>query len=433
MFFQNHFNKKLNVLMSGNSIKEYSIARRLSNSPKLNSLYYWGRNKALSEYAECIGTVPTPEIKNFLKEKKIDLIIDQSEGDLCIGTFDIFRYYYNIPSVGISKKWCQLESSKYFAKQFMQRNNILTPDFDLIESVEDFDRIENKYGYPVVIKQNSFFRGFGAFIAKSREEAITIITENLKTGHFDYKNKEEKNKLIVEKYINGKEVSQMLLWDGKTMKPFCPVRDYKKAGENNTGINTGGLGAIAPVPLTEKEESLLNEYIKNLSKALKKERATDFTGIIYAGLIYDGDKLYTLEYNIRMGDPEAQVLIEHLETDLLDVFYLLAKRKVNKINLKYKEGTSLGVVIVDKDYLNNSSEKDIQFLQLPEERNLVWLYCGLTDKENRMEYKHHGRLLTICNSDIENPAPAIYKEAEKLKALNEQIYYRNDIGKEFLK
>ncbi len=432
MFFLKHFNKKINVLMSGNSVKDYSIAKKISTSPYLNNLYYWGKNKAILEFGENIGDVPTPEIKDFIKEKKIDLVIDQSEGELCVGTFDIFRYYYNIPTVGISKKWCQLESSKYFSKQFMQRNNILTPDFTLIESIEDYDKIEERFGYPVVIKQNSFFRGFGSFIAKNREEAIKIIDENLKNGHFDYKDTEGKNKLLIEKFITGKEVSQMLMWDGKTMKPFCPVRDYKREGNNNTGKNTGGMGAIAPIPLTDKEKSLLDEYIKQLSKALKKENAIDFTGIIYAGLMFSEDKLYTLEYNIRMGDPEAQVLIEHLDCDLLEIFYLLAKRKVNKINIKYKEGTALGVIIADKDYINNKLDTISRTIKLPKERNLTYLFNNKLNSNNEIEYHIAGRILTICNNDVKNPAPAIYKEIEKIQALNDNIYYRTDIGKEFL-
>ena len=211
MFFLNLFNKKLNVLMSGYSNRDYSVANAISKSPYLNKLYYWGKNKAIDEFAEHIGDKPTQEIEKFLKEKKIDLVISQAEGELCIGTFDIFRYYYGVPTFGITKKWTKLESSKYFAKQFMERNSILTPKYTLVDSIEEYEKIADDFGFPVVIKQNSFYRGFGTFIAKNKEEAIKIIEENLPNAKFDFKDETTKKKLLIEKYIEGKEVSQMLL------------------------------------------------------------------------------------------------------------------------------------------------------------------------------------------------------------------------------
>jgi phosphoribosylamine---glycine ligase len=148
--------------------------------------------------------------------------------------------------------------------------------------------------------------------------------------------------------------------------------------------------------------------------------------------MFSEDKLYTLEYNIRMGDPEAQVLIEHLDCDLLEIFYLLAKRKVNKINIKYKEGTALGVIIADKDYINNKLDNISRTIKLPSERNLTYLFSNTVISNNEIEYHKAERILTICNNDVKNPAPAIYKEIEKIQALNNNIYYRTDIGKEFL-
>ena len=399
------------------------MARAISKSPYLNKLYYWGRNNAISEYAEYIGQKPTPEIEKFLKEKKIDLLICQTEGELCIGTYDIFRFYYGVPSFGVSKKWSKLESSKYFSKEFMARNNILTPDYTLIESIEEYENIADKFGFPVVIKQNSFFRGFGTFIANNKEDAIKIIEENLPKGKFEFRDTTTKNKLLIEKYIVGKEVSQMLLWDGKTLVPFCTVRDYKKSGENNEGFNTGGIGAIAPLALTEAEENLRKEYIKQLEKALKKEKATDFTGVIYAGLMFSENKLYTLEYNIRFGDPELQVILEHLDSDFLEVLYLVSRKKANKVKLKYKDGTSIGVLLCAKEYFNAETIEPRK-MHLPQDIN---------KDVSSITFNSMGRpIFIVCNSK-DNPKKTVYEEVAKFKYLNDFICFRSDIGFDVLK
>lgn len=433
MFYLKLFKKKLNVLISGKCSKDFAIVRAISKSPYLNKLYYWGKNKAIDEYAQNIGERPTPEIEKFLKEKKIDLLICQAEGELCIGTFDVFRYCYGIPTFGVTKKWTKLESSKHFAKQFMNRNGILTPSYTLIDSVEEYKKIADDFGFPVVIKQNSFFMGFGAFIAQNKEEAIQIIEENLKIGQFDRENTTDKNRLIIEKFIEGKEVSQMLFWDGKTLVPLCPIRDYKKAFDNNEGFNTGSLGAIAPVPLTKEEERLSNEYFKKLEKALKKEKATDFTGVIYAGLMYSDNKLYTLEYNIRFGDPEIQVLLEHLESDFLEVLYLVTRKKAHKIKLKYKEGYSIGVVLCTKEYfdIHNRSHSE---MQIPKEQSkeVTLNISYLEKKDNTIKFINPGRPIVICCNSKENPQKIIYDEVKKFKELNEQLYYRTDIGSDLL-
>ena len=433
MFYLKFIKKKLNVLLSGCGCKEVAIAHAISKSPYLNKLYYWGKNKAIDEYAEHIGNKPTPEISKFLKEKKIDLLICQSEGELSIGTFDIFRYYYGVPTFGITKKWTKLESSKHFAKQFMERNCILTPDYTIIDSVKEYLKIADEFGFPVVIKQNSFFRGFGTFIANNKEDAIKIIEKNLQVGYFDRENKSEKNRLLIEKYIVGKEISQMLLWDGKTLVPLCPIRDYKKAFDNNEGFNTGGLGAIAPVSLTAEEQQQRNEYIKKLEKALKKEKATDFTGVIYAGLMFSQNKLYTLEYNIRFGDPEIQVFLEHLESDFLEVLYLVSRKKAHKIKLKYKEGHSMGVILCTEEYLYSQNIVESK-IKVPKDKSdvVTFHYSYLDKKDDIIIFSNLGRPIILCCNSIDNPQQFIYKEIEKFKALNDNLYYRADIGSDVL-
>lgn len=427
MFFKRN-KKKLNVLLACYSGRDYALAKKILQSEMLNKLYIYGTNNAAADIAERIDTHITRKVADFLRKNPVDLVIDINERNNASGVINLHNGILKIPSVGISKHWSRLENSKIFAKEFMKRNNIRTPEFQLIEKFSDFEENYERFGFPLVLKKNSLYDGFGAYIVNTKEEAIKILEETLGKEYFDYyENKEIKEKFIMEKYTPGEEASLMMLWDGKDIKPLPVVRDYKRAHENNTGVNTGGLGAYTPVNLTKEQQRQISENIKQLKRALKKEKATDFTGIIYAGLIFSNNKLYTLEYNLRFGDPEGQVLYEHIDCDILNVLYLLANKKVNKIRLKWKKGTTGAVLIVHKEYQDRLFEPVTEYIEFANKNNITFCFSYEKYENNKMSFYKTGKPICLCKNDRVDPFPLIYDELENMK-ISENLYYRKDIG-----
>ncbi len=409
--------KKLNVLVWGSRARDHAIAQRISESKMLNKLYLAKPNDGFKH----LGTVLQEdgfEIVKKAKELDIDLLVVGPEDAQKAGIVDGFKYY-NIKSIGTNKKWSTLEGSKVFSKLFMKKYSIPTPNYKVIETKEEFEEAIKLFTFPVVIKSEKAIStsGTSVLIAHTYNEAKSFAKYIL-----NYKEIEYPNRVIIEEYIDGEELSLITLWDGKTLLPLPCVKDYKKLLKNNKGSNTGGMGAICPVEVSSYRQKQIDKYLKTLKNALKREKA-NFTGVLYSGLIFDKTDMYVLEYNIRFGDPEGQVLIDRMNSDLLEVFYMMSIQKLSKVKLDWKKGTTAAVVVTcDKYPYNYHYGSEIKVP--PIENDIKIYYSGVEEKNNKLISKG-GRIVTVCKTG-ENPLKDIYDFINKIEYKHKS--YREDIG-----
>jgi phosphoribosylamine--glycine ligase len=409
----------MKVLLYGGGAREHALAWKISQSKKLSKLYLCKPNDGFKGLGEIIEASNFAELAQIAKTKNIDLLMVGPENPLSEGIVDEFKKV-NIPAIGPDKKWAMLEGSKAYAKEFMVRNNIQTAGYSIVEDKNNIDETLKKFTAPVVLKADGLAAGKGVVIAQTIDEARTVLYDFL-----DGKYGEASKRVVVEEFLVGEEVSLISIWDGKTLLPLIPARDYKKLLNDNKGPNTGGMGAYCPVDITEKENTEIQQYIKTLETALLKEKA-DFAGIIYSGLILTQSGIKILEYNMRFGDPETQPLLMHLKTDLLDVFEKAVNQQLDKVSLSWNDGISFCVVIAANGYPENPIKggEIVNIDDISKKFGVNIFYAGVKTVNNKL-VANGGRVLSICKSGI-NPLKDINNAAEELIFADK--YFRNDIG-----
>ena len=428
--------KKTNVLLFCSTCRDYALAEEISKSKLLNKLYLFGRNHNAAKFGEFLE-LTNANLGLMLKEKKIDIVIAFDPFISSGGIIDYIKKISMAKVIGVTQHWVELEGLKTFGKRFMDANNILTPEHFVIKKNEDISTAISKLEFPLVIKRDVECNGFGTYILKTKEEAEKQVNELLSKEEisvFDVKDGKllpTKTTLIAEKFIVGQEISLMMFWDGKTLLPLLPVRDYKRLKDNDEGINTGGLGSYIPLRISKMQDKLIKNYVKNLQKVLRKNKV-DYIGVIYSGLMHktNSNELYTLEFNTRIGDPEGQAILEHLDSDILDVFIKMSKQKLANTKLKWKSGTSACVVIVDEDYKLNLYEEKKAELSIGINNPNIKIQYGQFDYENdkKIKYLSCNRLISVCANLDNVPLSELYKEIEQVSFNSE--YYRKDIARE---
>lgn len=399
--------RKMRALIAGGGAREHALAWKISQSPILEKLYLWGANDGFCDLGEKIDAKNIQELAKIAASKKINLAIIGPENHLAEGIVDAFQKA-GIPCIGADKFWTQLESSKLFAKKFMQKHDIKTAKYEIITT----DTMP-KIPFPIVLKADGLCAGKGVAIAQNEVEAKQLIEEYL-GGKFG----EASKTIVAEEFLDGEELSLMSLFDGKTLLPFIPARDFKKLENGDKGPNTGGMGAYCPVVLTENQELKLEKFIKKLETSLQDEGA-DFTGVVYAGLIWAREDFYVLEFNMRFGDPETQALMMNLESDLLEIFDLCAKKQLHKASLKWKKGSSGCLTIATKGY-PEEFPKDIPIEKIPD--GVQTFFAGV--KKTPELKSNGGRVLSLCYTS-EQPYDKIYEAADELEF--REKFYRTDI------
>ncbi len=401
--------KQYNVLLIGSGAREHALADKLLQSKLLNKLYLFGSNDGFKNLGEIIYAENYKELAEKSKEKNINLVLIGPEQPLADGITDIFSNA-GIPCIGANKYWTQLESSKSFAKKFMQRNNIPTADYIIIEKYEDIKNIP--YKFPFVIKADGLAAGKGVCIANNKENTKKIIKDYL-----DGKFKEASKKIVIEEFLQGREFSLICFWDGKTLLPLSVAKDYKKLKENNEGPNTGGMGAICPVNINKTK---IKEYLTLLKNALIKEKA-DFTGIIYSGLILTETGIKVLEFNMRFGDPETQVLMMNLKSDLLEILIAAVQRKLDKIKTEFNNIPSICIVLASEGYPYNPAAGDKININCKSD---VKIFFAGVKKKNGNLYTDGGRVLSVCASG-RNAVSKVYEAVNNINYKNK--IFRTDI------
>lgn len=414
-------NKKINVLILGLGPLAHGIIKKFEESELLGKIYLL--SSVEPTYVDCtyIGSTKTTtlgQLKSIIKGNNIDFAISFHELYSMSSLAEFLQKEAKIPIIEVNKDWFILEASKIKCKEFMKENGILTADYLQINEITEIENAIDKFGLPIVIKNNYLQAGFGSYICKNKKSAIKRAKELIKKSKF----------CIAERFIVGKEVSQQYLWDKNTLLPLLPVKDFKKSDGGENAINTGSMGSYTPVLFTEKEKKLLEEYNLKIAEVFKKEKP-NFTGIFTTDLLYTEDKIYTLEFNMRPGLPEFEVLIEHINSDLLKLLYDCAYENLQNSSVTYKDEITGCICLAHPYYIKRKSKsikislkKDIS----PFDENIK-LNFGVTkfQKNGKIKIETNFRFLTVLCTDKNDPFDKIYKYLETIKSPN--IYYRKDI------
>ncbi len=407
----------MKILLYGSGGREHALYEALLKSPLVgfNDIYF----AQTGAFAPCrvIEFCDYFELAKKAKNIGIELLIVGPEVPLAGGICDIFSSF-NIPVIGANKYWAQLESSKSFAKDFMQKFNIKTAKYTLADDICKIDSALSKFSAPPVIKADGLAGGKGVYLPETFGEAREAAKEFL-CGKFG----ESSKKIILEQRLFGRELSVFSLWDGKALKSFKPACDFKKLSDNDEGENTGGMGSAFPCSLSDFEEKEINSYLLKLEYALKTSRA-DFCGVIYSGLMMCSDGAYVLEYNMRFGDPEIQSVLDNFCGDILDVFLKMVDGKLDEIDFKFKDEPSYCVVLASCGYpFSPQTGCEIFNLEAAKKYGVRVLFAGVK-KIGQKYYTNGGRVLNLVKSGKDALAD-IYAAASEIEF--EGKIYRKDI------
>ncbi|MBU4511438.1 phosphoribosylamine--glycine ligase, partial [bacterium] len=338
----------MKVLVIGSGGREHALVWKINQSPKVSQVYCAPGNAGISKLAQCINidADSIEKLVDFAQEEKIDLTVVGPELALSKGIVNEFSRK-DLRIFGPSREAADIESSKVFSKHLMKKYNIPTANYEVFgNSKEAFDYIKQQT-FPLVIKADGLAAGKGVFIVENMvqaRDALDALMEEKKFG-------EAGRQVIIEEFLEGEEVSILAFCDGKTVVPMVSSQDHKKIFDNDQGPNTGGMGAYSPVPFypDEFEKRVLEEILKPTLKGLQSERR-EYKGVLYAGLILTKEGPKVLEFNARFGDPETQVVLPRLKTDLVDILNAVIDGSLHKINIEWEDNAAVCVVVASGGY-----------------------------------------------------------------------------------
>jgi len=415
----------MNVCVIGSGGREHAICFKLKQSVKLNNLFCMPGNAGTAMICQNLDVdiLNFEEIYKTLKKHAIELVVVGPEIPLVAGIVDYLENK-GIKVFGPSMKASQLEGSKIFMKNFCKKFNIPTAKYFEVKSLTEAKKILSEFNAPIVVKSDGLAAGKGVTICNSINEALDDI-DKIMSGKF-----QSSNKVIIEEFLKGEEASYFVITDGKNFQQVGTAQDHKRVGENDTGLNTGGMGAYSPSLIINKkiEEKILDKIIQPTINGMK-ELGHPYTGILYAGLMIHEDEPKLIEYNIRFGDPECQALMMRLKTDLLDLINLTINQKLNEIKINWSENPSITVVAASQGY-PGKFKKDIEINNLPkntESLNEQLFHAGTYEKNGRI-LSNGGRVLnsTVSLEDLKSSRDRALELLDELDWENK--YYRRDIG-----
>lgn len=414
----------MKILVVGSGGREHCICWKLNENPKVEKIYCAPGNGGISllSKGENINIKGIDELLNFVKSEKIDLTIVGSEELLVGGIVDEFKKN-NLKIFGPNKQAALLEGSKVFAKNFMKKYGVKTAEYEVFDNANKAKEYIKTCSYPVVIKASGLAAGKGVLICENLESAQKAIDEIMVDKVFSSAGEE----IVIEEFLEGVEASILSFTDSNVIVPFISAKDHKKIGDDETGLNTGGMGTIAPNPyVTDK---VYNEFIQNIMnptlEGIKKENM-DFAGVIFFGLMITEKGIYLLEYNMRLGDPETQVVLPLLQSDFLQLIENTINKNLDKANIKWSSLSACCVVLVSGGYPENY-EKGYEITGLENVENLYFV-AGAQIKNNNL-VTSGGRVLNVValGRDLKTAHEKTY--ADVIKVDFTDMYYRKDIGK----
>ncbi len=419
--------ERMRVLVIGGGGREHVLCWKLRQSSRVEKIYAVPGNAGMAEVAECEKIEYENNFSSLgrlIDKEKIDFVIVGPEVPLVNGIADYLEKR-KVAVFGPSKKAALLEGSKVFAKKFMKKYGIPTADFEIFTDLTKAISYIKKEG-PRVIKVDGLAAGKGVFLPNTKEEAIEAIELAMEKGVFG----EAGKRIVIEEKLKGRELSFIVITDGKSIKPLVSSRDYKPIYEGDKGPNTGGMGSYSPafIPFSLYKKIMKQIIIPTL-EGMKKEKR-EFRGVLYAGLMIENGNPKVLEYNVRLGDPETQVILPRLKNDLLDILLAAREGTLDRINLRWHSQAAVCVVLASGGYPGSYEKgKPIMGLEKLFSLNNVFPFCAGVKREDNSLITDGGRVvgITAVGDNLNKAAQQAYRAIDKVHF--ERMYYRRDIGK----
>ena len=425
----------MNILLLGAGGREHAFARKISQSKHCSHLFIAPGNPGTAQFGEntSISISDFKQLGMFCVEKKIDMLVVGPEDPLVNGVYDYFKSeeaLRQIIVVGPSAAGAQLEGSKAFAKAFMSRHNIPTAsyrEFNAGNYLEGVDYLKSQ-SLPIVLKADGLAAGKGVVIAQTTAEALAAFEDMIQSAKFG----KAGERVVVESFLTGVELSVFALTDGQQFILLPEAKDYKRIGEGDSGPNTGGMGAISPVPFANAAfmEKVLKKVVKPTIEGINAEGLI-YNGFVFFGLINVEGEPYVIEYNCRMGDPETEVVLPRLTSDLVEMFVSMSNGTLNNFQVEVDERKAATVVLVSGGYPGDFEKgKIITGLNEANGADTIAFHAGVIEKEGIL-FSNGGRVAAITSFG-ESISEAVAKSIEKISSIKfEKMAFRSDIGYEF--
>ena len=422
----------MTILLLGSGGREHALAWKMLQSPKCSKLFVAPGNAGTAQIAtnSNLDILDFDAIKSFVLQEKVEMVVVGPEDPLVQGIYDFFKNdetLKNIPVIGPSKVGAQLEGSKEFAKEFLIKHHIPTAAYDSFTAAT----VEKGYEFletlqpPYVLKADGLAAGKGVLIIQDLAEAKDELRNMLVHAKFGKASK----KVVIEEFLDGIELSCFVLTDGKNYKMLPTAKDYKRIGEGDKGLNTGGMGAISPVPFADAIllEKIETRIVKPTIEGFQKD-GIEYKGFVFIGLIIVKGEPIVIEYNVRMGDPETEVVIPRLKSDLVELFKAVADDKLDEVTLEIDERSATTIMVVSGGYPKDY-EKGKVILGIEKVADSIVFHAG-TKLENGQVVSNGGRVLAVTSFG-ENFQEAIKKSYQNIDKLHfDKMYFRKDIGKD---
>lgn len=420
----------MRVLLLGSGGREHALSWKMGQSSMLEALFIAPGNAGTRQYGTNINISPNDfeAVKNTVIEQKINMVVVGPEDPLVNGIVDFFKadeVLSKIPVIGPNKIAAQLEGSKDFAKEFMQRHNIPTAKYATFtkDTLEEGYKFLESMKAPYVLKADGLAAGKGVLIINNLKEAKAELKNMLADAKFG----DASSRVVIESFLKGIELSCFVITDGESYKILPEAKDYKRIGEEDSGLNTGGMGAVSPVPFANPtfKDKIKNQIIIPTIKGLKAE-GIEYKGFIFFGLINVKNEPYVIEYNCRMGDPETEVVMPRLKSDILDLFEGVATNTLSECDVQFDERSAATVMMVSGGY-PEGYDKGKQIYGLNNISDSLVFHAG-TSSDGPVVKTAGGRVLAVTSfgKDLETALKRSYESIEKIDF--EKAYYRKDIG-----
>ncbi len=429
IFVQNNTHN-MNILLLGSGGREHALAWKMLQSNHCSKLYVAPGNAGTAAIATNLAVNPNDftSVKQHVLELNINLVVVGPEDPLVNGVYDFFKndeQLAHIPVIGPSKVGAQLEGSKEFAKEFLVKNNIPTARYQSFtkDTVEAGSEFLTTLSAPYVLKADGLAAGKGVLILSDLAEA----QQELRNMLVDAKFGDASSKVVIEEFLDGIELSCFVLTDGKSYKILPTAKDYKRIGEGDTGLNTGGMGAVSPVPFATPEflNKIEERIVKPTIQGLQND-GIEYKGFVFIGLIKVGDDPYVIEYNVRMGDPETEVVMPRLKSDLVEIFKAIGSQTLDQITLEIDDRAATTIMVVSGGYPEDYAKGKV-ITGLDKITDSIPFHAGTTLKEGEI-VTSGGRVIAVTSYG-DTYKEAIAKSYESIKIIEfEGMYYRKDIG-----
>lgn len=418
----------MKVLIIGSGGREHAIAVCVARSKRVSEIYAAPGNAGIAELAECvdISVMDFEKQVAFAKEKEIDFVIVGPDDPLVAGCVDAFEAA-GIPAFGPRKNAAIIEGSKAFSKDLMKKYQIPTAGYETFDNADAALSYLEAAKFPIVLKADGLALGKGVLICGSLEEARAGVKEIMLDKHFG----DAGNKIVIEEFMTGREVSVLAFCDGTTIKPMTSAQDHKRAKDGDKGLNTGGMGTFSPSPFYTKEiEEFCQKEIYEKTMAAMKAEGRDFVGVLFTGLMLTPDGAKVLEFNARFGDPEAQVVLPRMKNDIIDVMEACVQGTLDKVELEFEDNAAVCVVLASDGYpVSYEKGFPVQGLERFKEKDGYYVFHAGTKLQDGKVVTNGGRVLgvTAKGHDLKIARDNAYEAAKWIDFDNK--YMRNDIGK----